>query len=77
MPTKRSTKSRMLSLVPPNEVQTLFGEPPLLRGEDVVAMPQGALGRRNRQRLATCRIATIELHLDARSPTIPPDFLPL
>jgi len=35
MPAKNAKNTRMLSLVPPDEVQALFGDPPLLRGEDV------------------------------------------
>ena len=35
MPAKSAKNTRMLSLVPPDEVQALFGDPPLLRGEDV------------------------------------------
>jgi hypothetical protein len=35
MPAKSATNSRTLSPVPPKEVQALFGEPPLLRGEDI------------------------------------------
>jgi hypothetical protein len=34
MPEKNATDPGMLSLVPPDEVQALFGDPPLLRGED-------------------------------------------
>ena len=36
MSAKKAVKiSKMLSPVPPDEVQALFGEPPLLRGEDI------------------------------------------
>src|SRR5262245_35525823 len=35
MPEKSATNSGMLSLLPPDEVQALFGDPPLLQGEDV------------------------------------------
>ena len=35
MPEKNATNSGMLSLLPPDEVQALFGDPPLLKGEDV------------------------------------------
>jgi hypothetical protein len=34
MPEKNATDPGMLSLVPPDQVQALFGDPPLLRGED-------------------------------------------
>jgi len=35
MPEENATNSGMLALVPPDDVQALFGDPPLLRGEDV------------------------------------------
>jgi hypothetical protein len=35
MSEKSATNSGMLSLVPPVEIQALFGDPPLLRGEDI------------------------------------------
>jgi hypothetical protein len=35
MPSKNALDSRMLSLIPPDKVQALFGDPPLLQGEDI------------------------------------------